>query len=239
MMQKLISVITVVFNGERYIQDCIDSVYMQKNRSEIEHIIIDGGSTDNTIDIIKNNAIKVDYYLTEEDSGIYDAMNKGLTFATGKYVCFLNSDDMYTNDALLIVSSHLSNCKPDVLCGRVLMVNATNLEVNEARKVSSRKLFLDMTLNHPACFFERTLHLKYKYSLEYKIASDYELLTRMRRDGVQFSMVEDFLVKMRDGGISDIHKQVGHQEAKKIRKIYNSRMENAICKLHGFYKKWL
>src|SRR5665647_797053 len=91
-----VSIITATYNSERSIQRTIDSIASQ-DYLNIEHIIIDGGSTDNTINIIQSNLNKISHYISEKDNGIYDALNKGLKIATGDIFGFLNSDDMFTN----------------------------------------------------------------------------------------------------------------------------------------------
>ena len=99
-MKPLISIITVVLNNEKYLQECIDSLNIQKYIN-YEHIIIDGGSTDNTIKIIKKNEDKIDFWISEKDKGIYDAFNKGMSLAKGEYLGFLNSDDIFYSENTL------------------------------------------------------------------------------------------------------------------------------------------
>ena len=98
----LISIITVVKNGSKNIKRCVESVQNQKNIN-VEHIIIDGGSRDNTMKIIKKYSNKIDYWISERFKGIYDAMNKGLRLANGSYIGIINSDDFYKKDSLKIV----------------------------------------------------------------------------------------------------------------------------------------
>ena len=95
-----VSVITVVFNNQKHIQGNIDSVSNQSYKN-IEHIIVDGKSTDSTLDIIKRNQKKVSKWISEKDNGIYDAMNKGIELSTGDIIGFLNSDDIYFNDCVV------------------------------------------------------------------------------------------------------------------------------------------
>ena len=95
--KPLITVITAVYNGEKYLEECIQSLHKQ-NYDNIEHIIVDGGSNDKTLEIIRKYE-KIDYWISEKDKGIYDAFNKGMKFSTGDYLGFLNSDDVYTNEA--------------------------------------------------------------------------------------------------------------------------------------------
>ena len=97
-MGTSVSIITVVLNNEKYLQECFDSLHIQ-NYKNYEHIIIDGGSLDKTIDIIKKNEAKIDYWISEKDSGIYDAFNKGMAEAKGEYIG-LNSDDIFYSEKL-------------------------------------------------------------------------------------------------------------------------------------------
>ncbi len=108
--QPLISIITVVKNGANNLQRCIESVQNQKNVN-LEHIIIDGGSKDATLKIMKKNSDKIDYWISEKDNGIYDAMNKGLILANGKYIGILNSDDFYKKNSLKIIIRYFKKFK--------------------------------------------------------------------------------------------------------------------------------
>lgn len=115
----LISIITVVKNGSKNIKRCVESVQNQKNIN-VEHIIIDGDSRDNTLRIIKKYSNKIDYWISEKDEGIYDAMNKGLRLANGSYIGILNSDDFYKKDSLKTVIKYFKKFKNlDYLFGTV------------------------------------------------------------------------------------------------------------------------
>ena len=104
----LITVITATYNSEKYLEESILSLYSQKFLN-YEHIIIDGGSTDKTIDIIKKYENRIAYWCSNKDQGIYDAFNKGMMLAKGNYIGFLNSDDKYTENALEILESYIKD----------------------------------------------------------------------------------------------------------------------------------
>ena len=105
--QPLLSIITVVYNNDRYIEETLKSLYSQKFEN-YEHIIVDGGSTDETLKIIKKYENKIDYWASKKDRGIYDAFNIGMSLAKGKYIGFLNSDDIYTENALLLLNKYIT-----------------------------------------------------------------------------------------------------------------------------------
>ena len=117
--KPLITIITVVLNGEKYLQETIDSIKNQTYKN-YEFIVIDGGSTDKTLEIIKNNSNLIDYWVSEKDEGLYDAFNKGLNLARGDYIGIINSDDTYENDALHILTKYIAkNTNIDFIFGSV------------------------------------------------------------------------------------------------------------------------
>ena len=116
--EKLISIITVVKNGEQHIEKCIESVLTQKHRN-IEYIIIDGNSSDNTMSIVNKFRNKISVILSESDKGIWDAMNKGIKLAKGEILGFINADDFYYENSLKIVNKYFENQNIDFLFGTV------------------------------------------------------------------------------------------------------------------------
>lgn len=123
-----ISIITVVFNGKDTIGHTIESVLSQTYK-DIEYIIIDGGSTDGTVDIIKNFEDRIAYWMSEPDNGIYDAMNKGIKVATGEIIGILNSDDMYADSSVIEeVVNRISREKADTCYGDLVYVDKNNTQ---------------------------------------------------------------------------------------------------------------
>ena len=121
----LLSIITVVKNGSKTITRCIKSVNDQ-NYLNIEHIVIDGASTDNTVSILKKNSDNIDYWISEKDNGIYDGMNKGLQLAAGKYIGILNADDNFKKNSLMIIIKYFKKYKNlDFVFGSVFKENLT------------------------------------------------------------------------------------------------------------------
>ena len=104
--KPLITVITAVYNSDKYLEECLNSLYSQKSKN-FEHIVVDGGSNENTIQILKKFDDKIDYWFSKKDLGIYDAFNRGMILARGEYLGFLNSDDKFTENALDILNKYI------------------------------------------------------------------------------------------------------------------------------------
>ncbi|MBK3333194.1 glycosyltransferase [Persephonella atlantica] len=222
----LVSVITVVYNGERYIEGTIQSVINQ-TYPNIEYIIIDGGSTDRTIDIIKNYEDYIDYWISEPDNGIYDAMNKGLESATGDIIGFLNSDDFYaSNNTIEKVVKEFIAQKVDSVYGDLIYVNSkdTSKIIRYWKsKPYKRGLFKKgWHPPHPTFFVKKEVYEKYGvFNLKFKIAADYELMLRfLEKYQISSSYISEVLVKMRIGGKSN----------KNIKNIIQANIES--------YKAW-
>lgn len=203
-----ISIITATYNSEAYIADCIESVYRQ-TYNNIEHIIVDGVSSDNTIKTIINMPNRVSKIVCEPDKGIYDAMNKGINLATGDIIGILNSDDFFTsNDVIETVVSNFINSDIDALYGDVHFVNPDDL-IKYVRYYSSAvfkpSLFrFGFMPAHPSFYMKKDCYEKYGlYALDYKIASDFDLLIRyLYKEKIEYRYLKKDFVTMRTGGVS-------------------------------------
>ena len=163
--KPLITVVTVVFNGEQFLEETILSVINQ-TYDNVEYIIIDGGSTDRTLDIIKKYEHAIDYWVSEKDEGIYDAMNKGIFMATGKLVNFLNSGDIYLTSALLVFNE-INIYDSQILKFKVQVENG--LVRNE---IASVLYFGRRMLNHQGIFYGIDVFRKNLFDKDYKIIGD-------------------------------------------------------------------
>ena len=199
--KPLISIITVVFNGEKYLEGTIQSVINQ-TYDNVEYIIIDGGSTDGTVDIIKRYEGKIDYWISGKDSGIYDAMNKGVLETTGDIIGIINSDDYYENSIFTqVIKSYQENGKPDIMYGNLVLID----EVKEKKRISipsEYKLNRKMSLNHPTCFVKKTLYNEKLFNISYKICADYDLILHLKKVKKSFLYINKTISYMRIGGIS-------------------------------------
>ena len=175
--KPLITVITVVLNNEKYLEECILSLHNQKCEN-YEHIIIDGGSSDGTINIVKKHEDKIDYWCSEKDKGIYDAFNKGMQLAKGEYIGFLNSDDYYSHNTLELLNDYIKKYpKKDFIFGAV----KKHWGVLYGYKPYKIHWSWGFYSSHSTGFFIKTESAKIigPYNLKYKYSSDYDYFFRM------------------------------------------------------------
>lgn len=207
-MQDLkISLITVCYNAEFTIRRCIESVVSQ-NFKNIEYIIIDGGSTDNTINLIGKYKDHTSIFLSEADNGIYDAMNKGIKLAGGDIVGMLNADDFFADNTVLSdVALAFLQQDADVVYGNLDYINSAQKVVRKWRSNRYKPILFNLGWMppHPTFYCKRDLFDKYGlYSLEYGSAADYELMLRfMHRNNLNVVFINKVLVKMNIGGKSN------------------------------------
>lgn len=227
-----ISIITATHNSQAYISDCIKSVNNQ-TYNNIEHIIVDGASKDKTLEIINSTPNRITKVISEPDKGIYDAMNKGIKAATGDIVGILNSDDFFTSDDIIeTVVNNLKKDNIDALYGDVHFVNPDDL--SKTVRYYSSAIFKPALFRygfmpaHPSFYMKRHLYEKYGlYSLDYKIASDYDLLIRyLYKERINYKYLKKDFVTMRTGGVST--------ENFNSRVTLNREIVRA-CKKYGIY----
>ena len=203
-----VSIITVVLNNAEYIEACIQSVINQ-DYENIEYIVIDGGSTDGTIDVIKKYEDKITVWISEPDDGMYYAINKGIDMSSGDIIGMLHSDDLYI-DAHVIsnVVRKFGKDNVDSVYADLVYVERNNLR-NVVRYYDSSvfrisKFAYGWMPAHPSCFIRKNVYAKYGlYKTDYIIAADYELLVRFyAKHRVSYSYLPKVIVKMRSGGLS-------------------------------------
>ena len=202
----LFSIITVTYNSSKYLAETMNSVLTQ-DFADFEYIIVDGGSTDGTLEIIKefaaqNGCIR---WMSEPDNGISDAFNKGIALATGDVIGILNSDDTYSEGALSAVATVFTNDQScDVVHGDMLRFQGdTSLYRLKPATVDDR-IWHDMPINHPATFVRRDTYKKVGlFDTKLKVAMDYELMLRIYIADCRFCYLEQILANMRYGGTSD------------------------------------
>jgi glycosyltransferase involved in cell wall biosynthesis len=204
-----VSIITATYNSAETIQDTLTCIQNQ-TYPNIEHIIVDGNSTDETLQIIRANGNRVSKLISEPDSGLYDAMNKGIAMATGDIVGILNSDDFYQHDRVIErVVQTLQQEGTDTVYGDLQYVDAENtnkvIRYWKAGPFKRRRFRFGWMLPHPTFFVRRELYDQYgAFNLDLRIAADYELMIRMLYSNkVSASYIPEVLVRMRTGGNSN------------------------------------
>lgn len=204
-----LSIITVCFNSVSTIRDTIESVLSQ-DYTDIEYIVVDGGSKDGTQAIIESYGERISHFISEPDDGIYDAMNKGISLASGDVVGILNSDDFYESNTCASFIMHTFERHPEnaVVFGDVVFVNADNLQkvtrFYRGNRFAPWKLRFGWMPPHPAAFIRKSAYDAVgTYSLAYKISADYEFFVRLfTLHKLKYSYLDQVLVRMRSGGAS-------------------------------------
>lgn len=182
--KPLISVVTVVYNGEKTLEQTILSVVNQ-TYNNVEYIIIDGGSKDNTLDIIKKYEDKIDYWQSEPDKGIYDAMNKGIKLATGEFIYILGCDDFLIDKDIFENIKIYLNINNDVVCGNVWSVNNKAFQYefnNNYDNTIAEDLQKGISAPHQGIFIRRSIMNNYLFDTKYQIAADYKLNLQLWTD---------------------------------------------------------
>lgn len=223
-----ISVVTIVRNGELEIEATILSVIRDKP-DWLEYIVVDGASMDGTLQVIEKYSKFIDCFVSEADSGIYDAMNKGVSLARGRCIGLLNSGDTYERGALESVAEWLGqvDVKYFVLAGGVRMVDSLGFqrEVFVPDEDVLKKRFKIMPLNHPAMFVSRTVYSDISlYDDNRRVSADYGFTLKILEHGVRVYFMPMVLVKMATGGVSDSARTlfVRLNECFSIRREYKS-----------------
>lgn len=220
--EPFFSIITVCFNSESTIKNTLKSI-LNQSFSNFEYIIIDGVSKDNTLKIVneyipffKKKNISVTL-ISENDTGIYNAMNKGIQLARGKYIGLLNSDDCYKIDCLKDTYYEVTNNRGyDVYHGICEFINEG--KVTMYRGSSSDKLDIGM-IEHPACFISKNAYQTFGlYDERYRFVADYDLLLRFRKDGARFFLMDKILVSFDENGAGN--SRISRKEALLLRKRY-------------------
>jgi glycosyltransferase involved in cell wall biosynthesis len=206
--KPLITLITVVFNGAATLEHTIRSV-IEQTYDNVEHIIIDGGSTDATLDILRKYQDDIDYWVSKEDAGIYDAMNKGIVLARGDYIGMLNSDDYFANpSALEKITTCLKEGNVDAVFSCLDIVDPANLDrlVRKYRisRFSPFMLRIGIMPPHPTFYCKKSCYEKAgPYRTDYRIAADFEMLVRLLlKYQITWKFIDETTVKMRSGGLS-------------------------------------
>ena len=193
-MKPLVSIITVVFNVARDLPGLIESVAGLKSKN-VEFIVIDGGSTDGTQELLEQYGSLIDYWVSEPDRGIYDAMNKGIAVAHGTFLLHLNAGDRLLHLPLEVLALAESQ-RTDIVAGRVLIDGR-----QEFRPRGGAVLRLKNTLHHQGTFYRRECFPAYETS--YRIFADFDANQRLARGGARIQILDQVIASHMSGGLSD------------------------------------
>lgn len=202
MKQPLVSIITVCYNSEKTIEKTIKSVLNQTYKN-IEYIIIDGKSTDSTIEIAKkyekefNGRMKI---YSEKDTGIYNAMNKGIDKASGTLIGIINSDDYYEKNAVELMVNNMTDDKYQILYGYMKIVKK---DVLSHIIIYNHENLKENMINHPTCFITKDIYDDFgKYNEKYRSCADYEFMLRQLNNNVKFIPILEIIATFNYGGMS-------------------------------------
>lgn len=213
----LVTVITVVLNGEKYLEQAMLSVINQ-TYSTIEYIVIDGGSTDGTLSIIKRYEEKIEHWESGQDKGIYDAMNKGLALAKGELIVLLNADDFYEPDLLNVMVNRYLEERAEAIfhCNSFMIEEDMGMKYKLSTGV---KPWRGMPFCHQAMFVHRDVYEKIgAYDLKYKMSADYDFVLRALKQNVEFIHIDKYMVNYRNTGLSTRNVLLTLREKKRINK---------------------
>jgi glycosyltransferase involved in cell wall biosynthesis len=203
-----LTIITVVYNNVKHIREAIQSVLSQ-NYSSIEYIVIDGGSTDGTLAVIEEYRDRISVLLSEPDNGIFDALNKGIRFATSDVIAILHSDDLFCDERVVSsMMARMSEMNAEFCFSDLVIVDKSGAKVLRYYRAHYFKRWMfriGWLPPHPTCFINRSLFDEFGlYSTDYEVAGDFDFLVRIfYRRKINWAYLNKITVKMRYGGASN------------------------------------
>ncbi len=233
-MKPLVSIVTVTFNAELTLEKTILSVINQ-NFISFEYIIIDGGSHDNTINIIDKYKNKISYWESSPDKGIYDAMNKAINFVNGRWVCFMNAGDVFFNHNVLSEIFNLKNINHYwIIYGNHSFIKENHIIFKIPKDIKS--IWKSMPMCHQSLFAKTILLKSYPFNIKYKFAADYDFIYYAYKNySNSFLYINKVISTITTGGYSETNSVKTYKEYKLISNFYNKNFYNKIY----FYLKLL
>lgn len=233
MKKNMVSIITPCLNSEKTIRQTVESV-LQQTYEDIEYIIIDGKSSDRTLEIICEYVSSFQgrmQYISEQDNGIYDAMNKGIAQATGDIIGIINSDDWYERDAVEEIVKCFMNTDAEVVYGEEWILNE-----NRQREYHTYHMGFPP---HPGMFVRREAYQKYgMYDLKYQIASDWDLILRFMAGGVPFERIDRIVANYSKSGVSSVRSLACAKETYEIELKYLGKCNENILNRNDIEEKY-
>lgn len=241
----VITIITAVYNAAQLIEETILSV-LKQSYNNVEYIIIDGGSTDGTLDILRKYEHAIDYWISEPDRGIYDAWNKGVCLARGEWIAFLGAGDLLMKEALQSYTDLISSyrhCIPEFVSSRVNLISGTRVLRSIGQKWKWNVFRKWMNVAHVGSLHSRSLFERYGlYDTSYRICADYEFLLRPGAS-LRSAYMDSITAYMRVGGTSNSLQALWEAERAKVstggRSVVSSRIERLVAIGKFKLRKWL
>jgi glycosyltransferase involved in cell wall biosynthesis len=221
--QPLVSVVTATFNAHRHLAGCLDSVILQ-DYPNIEHIVMDGGSSDGTLNVLQQYDDALAFWKREPDDGVFDAWNKALDEARGEWICFLGADDVFLPGAISAYMALARRCpEAEFLSSRARLEHATGYSPEFGGPWAWPQFSKAMTTVHVGSMHRRALFQRLgRFDKNYRIAGDYEFMLRAR-NSLRAAFMPEVSVVMRAGGLSD--SAAGLYEAKR------AKLQHSVCGL--------
>jgi glycosyltransferase involved in cell wall biosynthesis len=232
-----VSIITVVWNGEKTIKDAIDSVLTQ-TYEDIEYIVIDGLSTDGTVELVKSYGDKIDKFISEPDKGLYDAMNKGIAQATGDVIGILNSDDFYMDNKVIAkIVKEFEDKRVDSVFADLVYVKPNDLQ-KVVRYYDSSQFLPDkfqyaLYPAHPTFFVKKWVYDRFGlYKTDYRIVADFDIMARfLYTNHISFSYLKEPIIKMRIGGASTSFNSIWINSLEQLRVCRENNIDSNLFKI--------
>lgn len=208
-----VTIVTTVYNGETYIEKTIQSVIGQDYQN-IEYIIIDGGSMDKTVDIIRRYSGKIAFWKSEPDKGIYDGMNKGIAQATGEWILFRNCGDFFASvDSISKVFDGTNYSDVDIIYGKLISWDSLGYRLIDKRIDDNINFIGYMPIPHPSTFVKTVIHKKRPFDIKYKLAADHDFFWKCVQEGLKFKYVPVYVSLFEsENGVSKKHPQITMME---------------------------
>ena len=236
-----ISIITVCYNSGKTIEDTFKSVQSQSYK-DIEYIVIDGGSKDNTLELINQYKEIIDYSVSEKDNGLYDAMNKGIEKATGDVIGFLNSDDLFCDDMAVekVMNVFNENSKIDSVYADIYYVDQNNTDKIVRKWITGKQKKFKKGWHpaHPTLYIKKKVYNQYGgFNLKFKLASDFEIMLRfIEKYKISTIYLPEPLIKMRLGGETNKSVENIFRQNKECIKAFKDNDLKVNSVMYPFYR---